>query len=171
MRSLLVIALIGCSSRDSQPAPTPATSIVKAGSADARTPKPPDQMDERMRHCPLAFEGASATLQDIEGGVRFVVKVPEPALKDARERAHHLVDFAAKRTHEGHGEFDGKGGGHMKNCPVVTDGVTIAATDLADGVQLDVTSNAGAVDQLRMESRQRAEKFPFVGASIRIRAR
>jgi hypothetical protein len=129
-------------------------------------PKPPDQMDEKMRHCPLAFDGATTTLVDIDGGVRFAIKVPEGALEDARRRAHHLVEFAAKRTREGHGEFDGKGGGHMKNCPVVTDGVAIAATDLADGVQLDVTTNSGAVDQLRAESRQRAEKFPFVGATV-----
>ena len=121
-----------------------------------------------MRHCPLAFDGASTTVQDIDGGVRFVIKVPDAALQDARQRAHHLVDFAAKRTREGHGEFDGKGGGHMKNCPVVTDDVAIVATDLADGVQLDVTSSSGAVEQLRAESRQRAQKFPFVGATVRI---
>ena len=58
----------------------------------------------------------------------------------------------------------------MKNCPVVTDGVAIAATDLPDGVQVDVTST-GAVDLIRAESRQRAEKFPFVGATVRIVAR
>jgi hypothetical protein len=175
MRWLLAIALVACGSRDSQPtpdpAPPPASPPVAARQADARTPKPPDELDERMRHCPLAFDGATTTLQDIAGGVRFVVKVPETAIHDARQRAHHLVEFAAKRTREGHGEFDGKGGGHMKNCPVVTDGVRIVAMDLVDGVQLDVTSDSGTVDQLRTESRTRAEKFPFAGATVRVVAR
>lgn len=175
----LLIAVLGCRSHDAkpkpkpepEPEPEPAARVAANGSADARIPKPPDEMDERMRHCPLAFNGASATVQDIDGGVRFVVEVPVAVLEDARQRARHLVDFAARRTREGHGEFDGKGGGHMKNCPIVTDDVAIAASDVEGGVQLDVTSTSGAVDALRAESRQRAAKFPFAGATVRLLAR
>jgi hypothetical protein len=124
-------------------------------------------MDERMRHCPVALDGATATLVDIDGGVRFTINMPEPAVAEARRRAHHIVDFAARRTHEGHGGFDGQGGGRMKNCPVVTDDVAIKATDIPGGAQLDVIA-AGDVAQLRAETRARTEKFPFVGATIEV---
>lgn len=121
-----------------------------------------------MRHCPLAFDGATSTLEDVDGGVRFTVKVPDGEVDEARRRARHIVDFAAKRTRDGHGGFDGKGGGRMKNCPVVTDGVAISASDIPGGAQLDVTSTTNQVEQLRAETRARAEKFPFVGATIKI---
>ncbi|NVB81692.1 MAG: hypothetical protein HOV81_25075 [Kofleriaceae bacterium] len=96
--------------------------------------------------------------------MRFTIQVPDAKLDDARRRAHHVVEFAAKRTREGHGGFDGKGGGHMKNCPVVTDDVAIVATDISGGAQLDITSTDVAA--LRAETRARASKFPFVGATI-----
>ncbi len=150
MRWLLVVALLGCRS-------------------ESKAHKPPDEMDEKMRHCPLALDGAATQLEDIAGGVRFTIAAPAASIEEVRKRAHHLVEFAAKRTHEGHGEFDGKGGGTMKNCPVVTDGVTITATDVANGAQLDVVTPADHVDQLRAESRDRARKFPFVGATVTVR--
>lgn len=155
MRSLLLVALLGC-----RPAPAPAV----------ESHKPPDDMDEKMRHCPLALDGAATALADIDGGVRFTIQVPEASVAEVRRRAHHLVDFAAKRTHEGHGEFDAKGGGHMKNCPVVTDDVTIRATDVERGAQLDVIAAPGQVGQLRAESRARVQKFPFAGATVTIDA-
>lgn len=149
MRYLAVAALlVAC--RDAKPAP-----------------KPPDEMDEKMRHCPLALDGATSTLEDIDGGVRFTIHVPDTELDDARRRAHHVVEFAAKRTREGHGDFDGKGGGRMKNCPVVTDGVAIVATDVPGGAQLDITATDAAA--LRAETRARAGKFPFVGATITVK--
>ncbi len=92
-------------------------------------------------------------------------------MDEVRRRAHHIVEFAAKKTRAGHGEFDGKGGGRMKNCPVVTDDVAIAATDIAGGAQLDVTASADHVDQLRAESRERAQKFPFTGATVTFAAK
>lgn len=155
VRWLMLAALLGCKSSDSKPTPA-------AG-------KPPDEMDEKMRHCPLALDGAVSTLDDIDGGVRFTIQVPDTAIAEARRRAHHIVEFAAKRTREGHGEFDGKGGGRMKNCPVVTDGVTIMASDVDGGAQLDIVSEPGHIDELRAESRERAEKFPFVGAKITVK--
>jgi hypothetical protein len=159
MRSLLAIAvLVGCGS-SSEPKPDPAPAPPAK--------KPPDEMDERMRHCPLALDGATATLADIEGGVRFTIEAPQAAIAEVRRRAHHIVDFAAKKTREGHGGFDGKGGGRMRNCPVVTDDVTITATDTAGGAQLDIVAR-GDIVQLRKETRTRADKFPFVGATIKI---
>lgn len=152
MRLLLLLALVACKSSDSKPAP-----------------KPNDEMDEKMRHCPVALDGATSTLEDIDGGVRFTILVPETEVEDARRRAHHVVEFAAKRTHRGHGEFDGKGGGRMKNCPVVTDAVTITATDIPGGARLDViATDATHLDQLRSDTRTRVRSFPFVGATIKV---
>jgi hypothetical protein len=176
MRWLFVVVLVACKSSDSTPGATsnaPATNVPATAAAATRDPKlakPPDDMDEKMRHCPLALDGATSTLEDIEGGVRFVVKVPDAALAEVRRRAHHIVDFAARKTREGHGGFDGKGGGRMKNCPVVTDDVTITTADIAGGAQLDVTTDAVHVDTLRSETRVRADKFPFVGATITVAA-
>jgi hypothetical protein len=151
MRWLLLVALIGCKSSESKP-----------------TPKPPDEMDEKMRHCPLALDGAATTVADIDNGVRFTIKPPAATLAEARRRAHHIVDFAAKKTRHGHGEFDGKGGGRMKNCPVVTDDVTIIAVDVDGGAQLDVMTPPERVDALRTETRERVKNFPFVGATITV---
>jgi hypothetical protein len=153
-----LVALAACRSSDAPPEPKPA-------------PRSTDELDERMRHCPLALDGVASTLEDIPAGVRFVVVAPDAVLADARRRAHHIVEFAARRTREGHGGFDAKGGGRMKNCPVVTDGVVIATTDIAGGVQLDVTTDAAHVAQLRTDSRDRAAKFPFTGATIAMPAR
>jgi hypothetical protein len=184
VRWLLLLAVIGCRSSDAPPAPAAAAAAPSApppaapsapspAALSARPPaghKPNDEMDERMRHCPLALDGATSTLEDIAGGVRFTIVVPAAAVPEARNRAHHIVEFAAKRTREGHGEFDGKGGGRMKNCPVVTDDVTITALDIAGGAQLDVVTAPDHVEALRAETRARAEKCPFVGATITIAA-
>lgn len=160
---LLANLLAACKS--SQPPPPGAGSAQ--GSAPAR--KPPDEMDERMRHCPVALEGATSTLVEIEGGVRFTLEVPESQVAEARRRARHIVEFAAKRTREGHGEFDGKGGGQMRNCPVVTSGVTIEVADTPGGAQIDIRATDRAqLEQLRAETRRRVERFPFVGATITI---
>ena len=167
MRWLLLLAVLGCkSSSDSKPSPTETT----VATVDSKpVPKPPDNMDERMRHCPLALDGAASTLDDIDGGVRFVVKAPEGVVAEARRRAHHIVEFAAKKTREGHGGFDGKGGGRMKNCPVVTDDVTITATEVDGGAQLDIVTEPARVERLRAETRERVKRFPFVGATITLR--
>ena len=168
MRWALLIALLGCRSSDSssKPAETAAVSEAKPVTDGNPVAKPPDEMDEKMRHCPLALDGAQSIVQDIEGGVRFSIRVPEVGLAEVRRRAHHIVEFAAKRTREGHGGFDGKGGGRMRNCPVVTDDVTITAMDIDGGAQVDVLTTAARVDGLRGETRERVKNFPFVGASI-----
>jgi len=154
---VLLVALLGCKRTD--PAAEPTGVVTNA-------PKPPDDMDEKMRHCPLALDGAVSTMENVPGGVRFTVAVPEPLVTEVRRRAHEIVDFAAKRTTKGHGEFDGKGGRHMKNCPVVTDDVTITVADVAGGTRLEIVSASGRVDALRAEARRRAGSFPFAGARI-----
>ena len=161
MRWLCLVALIACSSKESKPAPTP-----EPAPPSKPAPKPPDDMDEKMRHCPLALDGATSTLEDIGGGVRFTITATAATVDEARRRAHHIVDFAAHKTREGHGDFDGKGGGRMKNCPVITDDVTITATDVDGGAQLDVVTAADHVEALRTQTRERVAKFPFTGATI-----
>lgn len=132
--------------------------------ADKLTPD--KSMDEKMRHCPLAIEGAASTLTDVEGGVQFEVKAGNVA--EVQRRAHHVVEFAAKRHDKStHQVSDKQGGGTMKNCPVVTTDTTITAEDLPDGARIKVT--AAAVDELRAETRRRVEKFPFVGATIDVK--
>jgi len=152
-----VLAVVACKSAETppkqQPAPAPA--------------KPADDMDERMRHCPLALDGASTTVEDIPSGVRFTIVTPPAQVGEVQTRAHHIVEFAARKTREGHGGADAKGGGRMRNCPVVTDDVVIVATDTPTGATLDVT--ATAVDVLRAETRTRAAKFPFTGATVNVR--
>lgn len=169
MRWSLLLALVACKASDSKPSPaTKPPPAPPSQAAQAPGPKPPDEMDERMRHCPLALDGATSTLSDIAGGVRFVVTPSARDLEEARRRAHHLVEFAAKKTRAGHGDFDGRGGGRMKNCPVITDDVTITVVDLDGAVQLDVVSQTDAIQPLRDESRARAARFPFDGATIRV---
>ncbi len=162
----MLITLLACRSESTSQPPAQ----TQRPTSERETHKPNDEMDEKMRHCPLALEGASTTLDDIDGGVRFTIRAPTASIDEIRRRAHHIVEFAAKRTREGHGEFDGKGGGHMKNCPVITDGVTITATDIADGAQLDVSA-PDHVERLRAESRARAQKFPFAGATVSVAAK
>jgi hypothetical protein len=153
MKWVLVVAALGC--RD-----VPASDPDPAG-------KPPDEMDEKMRHCPLALDGATSVLEEIEGGVRFTVKVPDATVAEVRRRSHHVVEFAARKTTKGHGEFDGKGGGRMRNCPVVTDDVTISVAEIEGGARLDIVT-AGGVDELRAETRARVERFPISGATIEL---
>ena len=162
----MFVLLLSCGSGESKPVPKAESSPGPIEQKPA--PKPPDEMDERMRHCPPALDGATSTLEDMPGGVRFIIRAPDGSVEEARRRARHIADFAANRTREGHGGFDGKGGGRMKNCPVVTDHVTISAVDVAGGTQLDVVGEPDRVDQLRAESRERVKKFPFVGATIKI---
>jgi len=161
VRWILLASLVACGDKAEPRAVETKPEIT------AVAPKPPDEMDEKMRHCPLAIEGATTELVDVETGIRFDVKAPATKVEEVRRRAHHLVDFAAKRHAKGtHGAFDGKGGGRMKNCPVVTDDVTIAVEDTSEGVRISVITTADRVAKVRLESRERAAKFPFVGATI-----
>lgn len=156
-------SLIACKSEPVASETTPERVEPRPGVA----PKPPDQMDEKMRHCPLAIDGATTELFDVANGIRFDIKAPAPKVDEVRRRSHHLVDFAAKRHVQGtHGAFDGKGGGRMKNCPIVTDDVTIAVEETSEGALISVITTADRVARLQLESRDRAAKFPFVGATI-----
>ena len=139
--------------------------VVACSSKSEKVENKPDDMNEKMRHCPVAIDGASATLTDVDGGVQFEVKAPADKVAEVQRRAHHVVEFAAKRHDKStHQVSDKQGGGTMRNCPVVTSDTTIAVDDLPDGARIHVTGTD--VQELRAESRRRVEKFTFVGATI-----
>jgi hypothetical protein len=91
MRSLLILALVGCRS-ESKPAP-----IAESPPPAKPSPKPPDEMDEKMRHCPLALDGATSNLEDIDGGVRFTIRVPDTSVDEVRRRSHHMSSLRRRR--------------------------------------------------------------------------
>ena len=151
MRLALLLLVVACGK--SEPA------------VDKVADKPADNMDEKMRHCPVAIAGASSSMSDVDGGVEFEVKAPADKVAEVQRRAHHVVDFAAKRHDKStHQVSDKQGGGTMRNCPVVTSGTTIAVDNTPDGARIRVTSDL--VEELRAESRRRIDKFTFVGATI-----
>jgi len=166
----VVVLLVGCGkaepSKSDKPVEKPSADKADTPSAD----KPVDNMDEKMRHCPLAIDGAASTLTDIEGGVQFEVKVPAAGVAEVQRRAHHVIEFAAKRHDKStHQVSDKQGGGTMRNCPVVTSETTISVDDLSDGARITVTVPADRVAELRAESRRRVDKFAFVGATIDVK--
>lgn len=165
---MLLVVACGKSSSKSEPAPAPPPS--KPADPPAAAKPPPDDLDEKMRHCPLALPGASSVLTDIDGGVQFEVTAPAERVAEIQRRAHHVVEFAAKRHDPStHGVSDKQGGGTMRNCPVVTSDTVIAVTDRADGAVITVTVSAEKVAELRAETRRRTDKFDFDGATIAVK--
>ena len=56
--------------------PRYAQAILAAHQLSAPGGNPPDAMDERMWHCPVALDGATTTVSMIDGGVRFTTRLP-----------------------------------------------------------------------------------------------
>lgn len=125
-----------------------------------------NDMDEKMRHCPLTLAGAKVTYGEVDRGVQFDIDVPANLVTEVQRRAHHVVEFAAGKAKAGvHG--GGQGGGTMRNCPVVTSGVVIEATDVPTGARLVVTPVvATGLSDLRRESATRVAKFSFEGVTV-----
>ena len=169
----IVVVLVACSKdsakdRPSADKPSAAPPSADTSAAPPSANKPADPMDEKMRHCPVAIDGAVSTMTDIDGGVQFEVRAANVA--EVQRRAHHVVEFVAKRHDKStHQVSDKQGGGTMRNCPVVTSDTAIAVDDLADGARLKVTVPAERVAELRAESRRRVDKFTFVGATIDVK--
>jgi hypothetical protein len=153
---LSCVLVVACKGDDKKPAAPPPTAVEPA--------KPADDMDEKMRHCPLTLAGARVTVSDVEGGVQFEIR--GTAVDDIRKRARHVGEFAAGRSQAGvHG--GGSGGGRMRNCPVVTNGVVIRIEDIEGGARLLVTpSSGGSVDELRRETQARLDNFAFEGVTV-----
>jgi hypothetical protein len=159
----IVLALVACKTD-----PPEAKPEMKP---EAKQPEAPtENMDEKMRHCPLAIEGVHSTLTDVDGGVQFEIMAPGIKVAEVQRRAHHVVEFAAGRHDKStHGVSDKQGGGTMRNCPVVTTDTTISVQDKLAGAVVKVSVPAERVAELRAESRRRVEKFSFVGATISVK--
>lgn len=133
----------------------------QAGGEEAAAPRtrpaaPPDpDLAEKLRHCPLTVDGVDVSLTDTEGGIRFALTAAsEPAVAEVRRRAHHMAEFTSGRGRDQHG--GGKGGGFMRNCPVVSKDTSVVASDIERGVVVVVTATQPeAVDELRAETRRR----------------
>jgi hypothetical protein len=143
-------------------------SAPKSGEGSATPPaRPPDDMDEKMRHCPLTVAGATATYAIEPTGTLWEITATAPAATaEIRRRAKHIVEFAAGRSEKGvHG--GGQGGGRMRNCPVLTSGVLISETDLPGGTQLVVVPRKpDDAEQIRQDTITRAKAFTFPDVKV-----
>jgi hypothetical protein len=133
-------------------APPPASATVAASSAAA------DPLAEKLRHCPLTVEGATAAIGDVDGGIEIVVTAKdEPRVLEIRGRVKHLEELTSdKDTGVKHGA--GAGGGWMRDCPVVSKDTVVVGADIAGGSRIVVRpKGAGSVADLRAETRRRHE--------------
>src|SRR5512140_1381037 len=164
-RSIVValVVLFGCKSpteqvRVSETKPSPPVDTPKAGSVEDLT--------EKMRHCPVTLPGVHTELEDVDGGIRFVLHANTPdVIADARKRANELVAFTAGRANEKHG--GGHGGGFMRNCPIVTKDSKVTADEIDGGVRITVTpNNPKNILEIRAKARERLERAPLERASV-----
>ncbi len=159
----LVVASGACKGRaDPEPAPAPPAAPAPAPERAETT----EELAERMRHCPVTLPGATTELADVDGGVRFELRATTPdAIAELRARAHRLADFTAGRSKTGHG--GGRGGGFLRNCPIVVKDTRVAAEDVEGGVRITVRpTDAPALAALRTESRERLARAPVERARV-----
>lgn len=132
-------------------APPPAPTAAAAATAT------PDPLDEKLRHCPLTVETAKAELRDVDGGVELVVHVASADhLAELEKRVRHIEEFTQKDGKVGGRHGTGKGGGHMQNCPVVTQRTSVQGEKVDLGFRILVRSkHAEDVDAMRAETRKR----------------
>jgi hypothetical protein len=151
----VLVAMLGCKG-----------SAERAPATTGSAPTPIENHTEKMRHCPVTLPGVTTELQDVEGGIRFVMRASKPdVLAEARRRATALAELTAGRTKEKHG--GGKGGGFMRNCPVVTKDAKVVAEEIDGGVQVTVTpTDATKVAELRATARERFERAPIERAAV-----
>jgi hypothetical protein len=136
-----------------------------AGSAIAAAPAGED-LTEKMRHCPVTLPGVRTDLEDVAGGIRFVLRASTPeVVAEARRRTNELVAFSAGRSSEKHG--GGHGGGFMRNCPIVTRDAKVSAEDIDGGLRITVTPNDPKdLAELRAKARERLDRAPLERASV-----
>ncbi|MCW5801778.1 MAG: VCBS repeat-containing protein [Deltaproteobacteria bacterium] len=166
-----VALLGGCkgSTEAPAPAPTPAPSPSpgNAGPANSEPLKAGgEDLAEKMRHCPVTLPGVMTEVEDVDGGIRFALHVAAPdTLAEARRRAHALAEFTAGRSKAKHG--GGKGGGFMRNCPILTKDAKVVAENVDGGVRITVTPNdATKVAEFRATARERFDRAPLERASV-----
>jgi hypothetical protein len=167
-RTLWILAIAACGKSAPKAGEASAAPVVAAAPAiDGPTVRPPDDMDEKMRHCPLTVEGATAIYALEPAGTRWEITATAPAATaEIQRRAKHVVEFAAGRSEKGvHG--GGQGGGRMRNCPVLTSGVVITETDLPGGARLLVVpAKPDEAESMRQDTVARANAFTFPNVKV-----
>jgi hypothetical protein len=152
-RLVVVVVALGCKGSDPEPPPAPPVE------------PPTEDHAEKMRHCPVTLPGVTTELADVDGGLRFALRATPEALDEARRRAHALAEFTAGRNKAKHG--GGKGGGFMRNCPILTKDATVLAEDVEGGVRITVTPNDPArLAEFRATARERFERAPLPRANV-----
>jgi len=162
---ILALALAACRSSDPGPPAPPPTSTTVASSVAAPAPASAapssasaDPLAEKLRHCPVTVEGASAAIADVDGGIEVVVTAKDEArVLEIRSRVKHLEELTSdKETGVAHGA--GAGGGWMRDCPVVSKDTRVVGADIAGGSRILVRpKGAGSVADLRTETRRRQD--------------
>ena len=148
------LALPACRSKPAPPTEEPMASA---------SGKPPDPLDEKLRHCPLTVDGARAVIVDTGEGVEITVTAAQDgAVQEVRRRLKHLEEFtrkAGKDTGVPHG--GGAGGGFMRNCPVVTKDTMVTGVDVERGVKISIQPRrAEDLAEIRAEVRRRYDALP-----------
>jgi hypothetical protein len=160
----VTLSLLACKGSSEQPPPASgsATAVLKEPAPPARA----EDLDEKMRHCPVTLEGVTAELADVDGGVQFMLQASTPeVVAEARRRAHALVDFTAGRAKTTHG--GGKGGGFMRNCPIITKDAMVVAEDTDGGVRITVKpTDSAKLAEFRATARERFERAPLERAKV-----
>jgi hypothetical protein len=120
----------------------------------------------KMSHCPSAVDGSSTAIKDGSGKGAFDVVVTatsEPAIKEIRVRARHLVEASKLDAGEVAHTGDGTGGGGVGRCPVVMKDTVVTAKDIDGGAVLTVApTRPETLAVVRHEAQDRVEKFGVV---------
>lgn len=162
----ILLAWSACkSSKDTEPTAGSAEPSI-APAAERPNVKAPEDLAEKMRHCPVTSPGAKTEIADVDGGIQFVLRASTPdAITEVRARAHRLAEFTAGRNKVEHG--GGRGGGFMRNCPIVVKDARVAVEDIEGGVRITVRPNdASKLAELRATSRERLERAPLERAKV-----
>ena len=173
LRSRILIGLVAAmscnrASKDEAPLAPPAPPAPPAVGSSATQPADPNEaaLAEKMRHCPVTLPGVDTAVADVDGGVTFTMHATDPAvLADARARARELVAVSENRAKGKHNT--GKGGGHQRNCPIVTKDTSIVAADIDGGLVVTVKPlDPADLDDLRATTRERMANAPLSRASV-----
>ena len=162
----ILLAWSACKgAKDPEPAAGSAATKAAPATEKARVEAPED-LAEKMRHCPVTVLGVKTELADVDGGIQFVLRASTPdALAEVRRRAHRLAELTAGRNQGGHG--GGRGGGFMRHCPIVVKDARVAAEDLDGGVRITVRpDDASKLAELRATSRERLARAPLERAEV-----
>ena len=155
--ALALIAVLSSACAREGASPPPKAVVAAAAPVGAGVA---DRLDEKLRHCPLTVPSVVVEVRDVDGGVDLDLRVAsDDAMEELRRRVRHLEEFTRKRgvgTGERHGT--GKGGGFMRECPIVTRDTIVTGAESDHRFVIAVRpSRAADAEALRSETRKRLE--------------